>query len=327
VPTTELALLENTEPWNWPTDAGEQLLTLLTEPGIDADDRLLAATLAGETLVMDDAIASALLVLLGDSQLSEELRAQAALSLGPSLEQAELDALADIEDLELPEELSHVDLQDGLLSPKILGEIKQRLRAVVDDASAPQLVRRRALESAVRAAEDWHEDAVRRAWGEADPAWRLTAVFCMRFIGGFEAQIVESLATDDAELLYEAVLAAGTWAIDEAWPRVRALLDQTGDRDLLLAAIESAPQIRPEEALELLAPFADHDDEELSEAAHDMMAMVSGAFDDDDEEVDEVDEIPDYDDFEARAARGDLDPDAPDEEDLRKDGRASRPRD
>lgn len=310
MPSTELVLLENTEPWNWPTDAGEQLLQLLTDRETGPEERLLAVRLAGETLVMDDAIASALLALLGDGELPEDLRAQAAISLGPSLEQAELDALADVEDLELPEELAHVDLEDGMLSPTILGEIKQRLRVVVEDEAAPQLVRRRALEAAVRTGEDWHEAAVRRAWDDGDAAWRLTAVFCMRFVGGFDKEILESLDSDDSELLYEAVLAAGTWAIDDAWRQVRGLLDQTDDRELRMAAIEAAPQIRPEEAAELLLPFVDHDDEELAELANDMIAMVSGDFDDEDD-----DDIPDFDDFEARAARGDLDPAVRNEDD------------
>ncbi len=311
MPSTELALLETNEPWNWPTDAGEQLLQLITEAALSEEERLLAVRLAGETLVMDDAIASALLALLGDGDQPEDLRGQAAISLGPALEQAELDRLADVDDLELPEELAHVDLEDSLLSPTILREIKQRLRAVVDDESAPPLVRRRALEASVRAAEDWHEEAVQRAWDDGDPTWKLTAVFCMRFIGGFEAQILESLASEDDELVYEAVLAAGVWVLDDAWGPIRKLLDQNEDRDLLMAAMEALPQIRPEQAEELLLPFTKHDDEEFVELANDIMAMVC-AF----EEEDEDEEMPDYDDFEARAARGDLDLEASDEDDL-----------
>jgi hypothetical protein len=54
------------------------------------------------------------------------------------------------------------------------------------DASVPTDVRRRILEASVRAPQDWHRDAIRAAYASDDDVWRLTAVFCMRSVRGFE---------------------------------------------------------------------------------------------------------------------------------------------
>jgi hypothetical protein len=45
----------------------------------------------------------------------------------------------------------------------------------------------------VRAPQDWHENAVGSAYASGDDTWKLTAVFCMRFVRGFDGQIVEEL--------------------------------------------------------------------------------------------------------------------------------------
>ncbi|MCK5797895.1 MAG: hypothetical protein KAI47_11955, partial [Deltaproteobacteria bacterium] len=259
--STELAILENADPWDWPEDATEMILSVLGDLKTEEEDRLLAARLAADSLVMDDAVASALVATLRDDKQSVELRSQAALSLGPALEAAELDALVSAADLGL-EGLEHVDLDDTLLSPKMLGEVKRTLRSLYHDAAVPTHVRRRVLEAAVRGPEDWQEDAVRASYATGDPAWRLTAVFCMRFLPGFEAQILESLKNKEHEIFYEAVLAAGTWAVEGAWEHVSPLLNQTEDRDLLLAAIEVIPELQPDLADELLADFLKSDDED-----------------------------------------------------------------
>jgi hypothetical protein len=49
------------------------------------------------------------------------------------------------------------------------------------------------LEASVRAPQDWHLDAIREAYSSTDEAWSLTAVFCMRFVRGFNEQILEAL--------------------------------------------------------------------------------------------------------------------------------------
>jgi hypothetical protein len=152
------------------------------------------------------------------------------------------------------------------------------------DANVPRDVRRRILEASVRAPQDWHSDAVRAAYASADEVWRLTAVFCMRFVRGFDAQILEALNSTNPDIHYEAVLAAGNWEVDAAWPHVAALVtSRETEKPVLLAAIEAAASIRPQEAFEILNDLADSDDEDIADAVHEAMAMAEGHSVDDDE--------------------------------------------
>lgn len=151
--------------------------------------------------------------------------------------------------------------------------------------SLPKDVRRQILETSVRAPQDWHPDAVRAAYASADEAWRLTGVFCMRFVRGFDEQIREVLGSRNPDIHYEAVCAAGTWEVDAAWPHVTALVTSRGtDKPLLLAAIEAVARIRPHEAAEILNDLTDSDDEDIVEAVFEATAMAGGLLDEDDED-------------------------------------------
>jgi hypothetical protein len=91
--------------------------------------------------------------------------------------------------------------------------------------------------------------------------WRLTAVFCMRFVRGFDEQILEALDSRNPDIHYEAVCAAGAWEVDAAWPHIAALVTSgETDKPLLLAAIEAVASIRPREAAEILDDLTDSDD-------------------------------------------------------------------
>ena len=118
----------------------------------------------------------------------------------------------------------------------------------------------------------------------------------MRFVRGFDAQILEGLDRKNPDIHYEAVLAAGNWEVDEAWPHVAALVT-SGDRDksLLLAAIKAVASIRPHEAREILEDLADSDDEDIVAAVDEAMAMADGLSDEDEDEdkdLDDEDEFP-----------------------------------
>ena len=162
------------------------------------------------------------------------------------------------------------------------------------DTAVPKLVRRRILEAAVRSRKEWHAEAILTAYASDDPEWKLTAVFCMRYIRGFDRQILEALESADPKIHYEAVCAAGEWELDAAWPHLAALVTaaDTG-KDLLLAAIEAVSTIRPRETAALLADLADSDDKEIAEAAGEAMSMAEGPwrdefedeFEDDDDEL------------------------------------------
>ena len=272
----DLKRLASFPPWNWPPDIGSTLLAVLRDRKADESEHLLAAEMAGEIVAINDDLAGGLLSILGDATASEELRARAALSLGPVLEQMDMDSIGDLPGLE----------DDSFDAPPIseytFHRIQQTLHARYQEDGIPKEVRRRILESSVRAPADWHRDAIRTAHASGDRDWRLTAVFAMRYVSGFDDDIVAALDDPDEEISYEAVQAAGAWEVDAAWPHVSALLTAPAtDKVLLLAAIESAVAIRPREAEPLLADLSDSHDVDISDAADNAMMMASSPFDDD----------------------------------------------
>lgn len=272
--------LANTPPWQWPADAGATLLGVLRAPDTAPDDRLLAAELAGDPCAHDDAVAAELLRLAADNDQPKELRMQAAISLGPGLELADIDGFDDPENVPISEAMFQ--------------KIRTTLRRLYQDAGAPKDVRRRALEAAVRAPEAWHEGAVRAAFATDDPDWRLTAVFCMRWISGFDAEIVAALKSDDPDLHYEALHAAGNWSIEAAWPHIVAMIESPDtEKAHLLAAMDAAAGVNPEAAADLLFPLTEAEDEDIAEAAHEAIemaeALVGGDWEDEDEDEEDFD--------------------------------------
>jgi hypothetical protein len=272
-----LSTLKDTPPWDWPEETGKKLLDFLRDDRATESDLLLATELAGDLTIIDDELADALVSVLKRADKSEKIRGQAAISLGPVLEQA------DTEDFEEAEGLP--------IAEPTFDRIRESLRQLYLDASIAKEVRRRILEASVRAPEDWHQDAVGTAFSSDDEAWRLTAVFCMRFVRGFDAQIVEALDSGNPEIHYEAVLAAGNWQVDAAWPHVSALVASADtDKPLLLAAIEAVGSIRPHEATEILADLADSDDEDIVAAVDEAMATAEGLSAEDEDEGEDLDD-------------------------------------
>jgi hypothetical protein len=268
-----LRTLRDTPPWDWPQGTGEMLLDILRDDAPSEPDLLLAAELAGDLTVINDELVEALVSVLRRGDRSEGVRGRAAISLGPVLEHADTQGYEDADDLPITERALH-----GL---------QESLRTLYRDANVPREVRRRILEAAVRAPQDWHGDAIRAAYSSGDEMWRLTAVFCMRFVRGFEEQILAALDTGNPDIHYEAVVAAGNWGLDAAWPHVAALVtSRTTDKPLLLAAIDAIASIRPREAVGMLDDLTDSDDEDVAVAAEEAMAGADGPSgeDDDDEE-------------------------------------------
>lgn len=274
-----LRTLKDTPPWEWPEGTAETLLDILRDDRPSESDLLLATELAGDFTVVNDELVDALLSILRRGDKPEEVRGRAAISLGPVLEHADTEGFEDPDDLPITERTFH--------------RVQESLRRLYVDASVPQEVRRRILEASVRAPQDWHRDAVRAAYGSDDALWRLTAVFCMRFVRGFDAQILEALHSDNPDIHFEAVLAAGNWGVDAAWPHVAALVTSgETEKSLLLAAIDAVASIRPHDAPELLADLADSDDEDIADAVHEALAMAEGHSVDDDELDDDDDSQP-----------------------------------
>ena len=267
-----LEILRDTPPWDWPGDTAEQLEKALTDPATSCAERLTAAHLAGDSVVINDRLAGRLLQLVGDPEQPEDLRATAAIALGPALESADL---SDFDD----------ELDPPPISESTFETIKKTFQKIYSDQTVPMLVQRRLLEASVRAPQDWHAAAVRKAYRGGQRDWVLTAVFCMRYVSGFEAQIVETLGNPDPEIHREALLAAGEKEVKAAWPHISSLLlNPLTPRELLIAAINAAGSVDHERAPELLRGYLDSPDEEIEEAACESLATAEGAHDLEDDE-------------------------------------------
>ena len=268
-----LRMLKDTPPWEWPDGTGRALLDIVRDEGAAESDLLLAAEMAGDLTVVNDELVEALLSVLRRGDRSETVRGRAAISLGPVLEHADTQGFEDTDDLPVTERAFH--------------RLQESLRKLYGDANVPGEVRRRILEASVRAPQDWHENAIRAAYSSGDDSWKLTAVFCMRFVRGFDEQILEALDSQDPDVHYEAVVAAGDWRLDAAWRHVATLItSKTTDKALLLAAIDAIASIRPREAVRMLDDLADSPDEDIAAAAEDAMAMAEGPLGEDDDDDD-----------------------------------------
>ena len=266
----DLKSLLDTPPWDWPRDAGRLFLKILIDRRANESDRLVAATLGGDFTVINDDLADALLSVVGSADEPERLRARAAISLGPVLDHVDTSGFEDPDDIPIIE--------------RTFRNIQESFQKLYLDSSTPKEVRRRILEASVRAPETWHQDAIRNAYSRGDKEWTLTAVFAMRWVRGFDDQILAALKSTDSEIHYEAVNAAGNWELDAAWSHIVQLVEDTDtSRPLLLAAIRAAGSIRPAEARKVLAELADSDDEEIAEAAEEAISMTEVALDEDDE--------------------------------------------
>jgi hypothetical protein len=257
----DIKTLQDIPPWDWPRDAGKRLKEVLIDHRANESDRLVAAELAGDVVAMSDDLADSLMAIIRSAEEPEGLRARAAISLGPVLEQADMDGFDDLESVPITQ-------------PKFCN-IQDSFQKLYFDSSVPKEVRRRILEAAVRAPESWHQNAIGTAYSSGDREWMLTAVFSMRWVRGFDDQILEALESADPDIHYEAIQAAGNWGVAAAWPHVTAIVQDAGSpKPLLLAAIGAVAGIRPKEAVEILVDLTDSDDEEIAEAADEAMSMA-----------------------------------------------------
>jgi hypothetical protein len=266
----DLKTLQDTPPWDWPRDAGKKFQEILIDHLAEETDRLIAAELAGDLTVINDELADALTAIIRSPDEPERLRATAAIALGPVLEQAETDGFEDADDVPITQ--------------RTFRNIQDSLQKLYFDNSVPKEVRRRILEASVRAPEDWHQNAIRAAYSSGNKDWMLTAVFSMRWVRGFDDQILEALKSGDAEIHREAIEAAGNWGLAAAWSHILALVrDAATPKSLLLAAIGAVASIRPAEARRILVDLADSDDEGIAEAVNEAIWMAETVSDEEDD--------------------------------------------
>lgn len=263
----DLTILEVTPPWEWPRDARKVLLKKLRDQKTGEAERLLAAELAGETVVLNEEVTKALSAIVADRDASNELRAAAAIALGRVLEEMDMYE-------PLGGGLDHLDQPP--IPPREFQRIRRELQSLYRNEDTPKLVRRRILEAAVRAPESWHHEAIRQAYGNDDVEWRVSAVFCMGHFRGFADEILESLDDPDAEIRFEAVRTAGRRELRAAWPHLARLLrsPDTGRR-LLLTAIEASVGVRGKATIEFLDDLSASEDEEIAETAEEAMTMAN----------------------------------------------------
>ena len=259
-----LKIIKELPPWEWPEGAGKAFLEILRDRQADESDRLVAVELAGDFTVINDELAEALLSILRSDEEPATLRAQAAISFGPALESAD-------------EGTFDGDPEGVPISDDTFGKIRNMLHGLYMDTDVPKEVRRRILEASVRSPRDWHQLAIPSTYASDDAEWKLTAVFCMSWVEGFDGQILEALKSENPEIHYEAVRAAGNWELDEAWQHVVELVKSADtDKSVLLAAVEAVASIRPEEAGEILDDLTDSEDEDIVDAAEEAIAMAEG---------------------------------------------------
>jgi uncharacterized protein (UPF0147 family) len=260
----DIDVLKDTPPWEWPGNAAEAIVEAIHDTDADLETRVIATHLAGDIVVMSDEMANVLLSIVRDEGQPDELRGQAAISLGPGLD------LADMEDDEENDPYS-----EPPFSEKTFHEIKKTLRSIEGDEKVPKTVRRRALEAAVRAPDDWQDNAIRAAYASGDSEWKTTAVFCMQYLDGFDEQILESLTSPDPVVRREAIVSAGSSELKSAWPEIQKLISSPEtDKSLLTAAIVAAAAVNPEESREAIEEFAVSEDEEIAYAAQTALEIL-----------------------------------------------------
>ncbi len=244
-----------------------------------ADDERRLEVL-GDMSEVEDELALELLGLVV-SQEPEEVRAAAAIALGPTLAAC---------DLELEDDgLLTVGEYGAPLTQATYDRVVEGLERVYRDPAAPTLVRRRALEAAVRSPREWQAAAIRAAWAGQDPAWRLTAVFCMGeyHLVDFSTEVRAALLSNETELRGEAMLAAGHLGLEGVVEVAEAVaLDENEPTDLRLAAMASLAFTGSPDAEPPLLRLVEHRDRGLAEAAESALEELAlrqqlEAFDDD----------------------------------------------
>ncbi|MEJ5347835.1 MAG: HEAT repeat domain-containing protein [Desulfosoma sp.] len=259
----DLEALYELAPWEWPEGTKETLVGVLQNRKAAIRDREMAAELLSDVSLMDDALARLLLKIAADPDEDASLRGTAAVALGASLEYVDMEGFEDPEESPLSEEL--------------FDEIQEKFHDLYRDPRTPDEVRRSVLEASVRAPLEWHREAVASAYKSPQKDWKLSAVFAMRWLEGFDKEILESLQSEDPDILYQAVCAAGAWGVSGAAPVLQKILESDEiDEDLFFATLEAVGTVMPERATELLGDLLNSDDPEIVDAVEEALSTARG---------------------------------------------------
>lgn len=157
--------------------------------------------------------------------------------------------------------------------------------ALLMNGSEDVLVRRRALESMANCGHEVVPAAIREAYFSTNREMRISAVFAMgrTFDEQWHEYVLEEIQSDDPEMCYEAVRAAGELEMIDAVPLLgRFAMGE--DREIQMVAVWSLGEIGGDNAmriLELLAEHADEaDDADLIDAVEDAIGNAALISDD-----------------------------------------------
>ncbi|MGI6524535.1 MAG: hypothetical protein ACOX2O_04475 [Bdellovibrionota bacterium] len=233
----KLKLLSTTPPWEWPMDVDKILLSIITDKNTPFSDRLRGVDLAGELSVINLELVQALQDIISSKDESYELRGAAISSIGAILEE--------VSSANYLNEITFIDSEEDLIKIEDLLEIRDLLHNIFNDTSEFDETRRRALESAVRTPEEWTKAAVEDAYKSSDVAWKVTALYCMRYLPNFKEEVLAELTSINPEMKRYAVEAVAAHKFQEAWPKLKSIiLSEYSDKDLLDSAIYAAVKIK-----------------------------------------------------------------------------------
>jgi HEAT repeat protein len=193
------------------------------------------------------------LIRLLTSDDSADVRAEAALALGRFV---------------LVHEMGRVRDSD-------FAEIESALRSVLDNSNEVAEVRGRALEASGPHDAPWVRQAIHAAYESGVRGLKVSAVHAM----GRSAEprwlpiITRELSNEEAEVRYEAALAAGALGDASALPHLARLLSDPDD-EVRAATIAALGSIGGEEARAVLDDLLDNPSEIIREAAREALAEI-----------------------------------------------------
>lgn len=218
-------------------------------------------------IILDDEEYRSVFDLARDRTASEDVRARAAISLGPALELWEMER-----DDPFP-----MEGEEFTLDPKLAEEIHAGLLAIVRDEEEPKLVRRRALEAAVRCISDEHDRLIRRFWIDPDPEWRLTAIFAMGEYTFYEKDILAAVENDELApvLRAEAFRSAAKLDLKKISRLAKKIAgDASQPEELRAGALKAYASLAPIKSQDLLERIAEEEEGDLQELARTLLDLL-----------------------------------------------------
>lgn len=184
---------------------------------------------------------------------SEEVQAAAATALGKFALLAELQKLR----------------------PNYKERVSRSLLEVINDASQPVEVKRRALEAAAPLTLPQMNKAIAEAYQSGDSKLKISAIFAMGKSGNpsWLPILLKGLSSPDAELRYEAAGACGELGEEEAASYLCEMVNDP-DVDVRLVAIQALGKIGGPEAKGCLEKCLNHADEAIQEASQEALSQL-----------------------------------------------------